>query len=318
MQSEEESEPEEDVVQLLDQAEALELIEFDPTVDHKDTWKPPQAIQAFLEKHFNRSLSEEERSAIMKDFPKPQCGIMSAPKLDEEVEEQLKMRGKDPHYGSEKSLYKLQEQVLYVAGPLTCLWSDLLNKEAKVSNEDVLQRALVLLGSVSHTISLEKRKIAWARINPQLKSLASEEYYDKRETNLFGPGFMEKASKRIEADKTIAKVVNASKGPPPAKKRKFSSDKSDFRHFFDRGASARYGSKKEKRHQPYTNFTKSQSSKYFHKPGTSQQPASKGNSPKANWHSLCQYSANHAFTLHILVYIYAQCQIFIHFLQQDA
>ena len=68
---EEESQPEDDVVQLLDQDEALELIEFDPTVDSKDTWKPPQAIQAFLEKHFNRSLSEEERSAIMKDFLKP-------------------------------------------------------------------------------------------------------------------------------------------------------------------------------------------------------------------------------------------------------
>ena len=63
---------------------------------------------------------------------------------------------------------------------------------------------------------------------------------------------MEKASKRIEADKTIAKVANAGKGPPPAKRRRFSSDKSDLRHFLDRGASARYGSKKEKRHQPYT------------------------------------------------------------------
>ena len=153
-QSEVESELEDDVVQLLDQAEALEFIEFDPTVDPKDTWKPPQAIQTFLEKHFNRQLSEEEISAIMKDFPKPQCGVTSAPNLDDEVKEQLKMQGKDPHYGSEKSLYKLQEQVLDVAGSLTCLWSDLLNKEAKVSNEDVLlllQRALVLLGSASHS-----------------------------------------------------------------------------------------------------------------------------------------------------------------------
>ena len=67
----------------------LELMEFDPTVDTKDAWKPdPQTIQAFLEKHFNRSLPEEERSAIMKAFPKSQCGVMSAPKLDEEVKEQ--------------------------------------------------------------------------------------------------------------------------------------------------------------------------------------------------------------------------------------
>ena len=187
---------ESDVVTLLDEAEALELVEFDPAVTPKNSWKPPKPIVTFLEKHFNKSLSEEERESIMKDFPKPDCGVLTAPKLDEQVKEHLKMKGKDPHFGSEKSLYKLQEQLLDVAGPLTCLWADLLNKEARVSAEDTLllmQRALVLLGSASHAISQERRKIAWTRINPKLKSLASEDY-DKRETDLFGPGFLEKAT----------------------------------------------------------------------------------------------------------------------------
>ena len=35
-------------------------------------------------------------------------------------------------------MYKLQEQMFDVAGPLTCLWVDLLNKEAHVSAEDTL------------------------------------------------------------------------------------------------------------------------------------------------------------------------------------
>ena len=48
---------------------------------------------------------------------------------------------------------------------------------------------------MSHTVSQERRKIAWSRINPQLKALATEEYI-KRESNLFGPGFLEKATKR--------------------------------------------------------------------------------------------------------------------------
>ena len=61
---------------------------------------------------------------------------------------------------------------------------------------------LVLLGSASHTVSEERRKIAWSRINPQLKALATEEY-DKRESNLFGPGFLEKATKRLEAEKGL-------------------------------------------------------------------------------------------------------------------
>ena len=35
---------EEDTVQLLDEAEALELVEFYPSMDPKDTWEPPSAM----------------------------------------------------------------------------------------------------------------------------------------------------------------------------------------------------------------------------------------------------------------------------------
>ena len=152
----------------------------------------------------------------MKDFPKPDTKAVSTPKLDEQVKEQLKKRGKDPHFGAEKSLFKIQEQLLETTGPLTCLWADLLNKEVKISHEDTLlliQRALVLLGNASHAITLERRKVAWSRINPKLKSLATEEYQE-RDANLFGPGFLEKASKRMEVDKTLEKVTKQGPSSP--------------------------------------------------------------------------------------------------------
>ena len=196
----------EDAIELLDEAEALELVEFDPSVEPKNSWEAPPSISTFLE----RTLSEEEKSAIMKDFPKPSCKVLSAPKLDEQVKDQLKKKGKDPYFGAEKSLFKIQEQLLDVAGPLTCLLVDLLNKEANVTAEDTLlliQRALSLLGSASHNITLERRKIAWSRINPKLKSLATEDY-SGREANLFGARFLEKASKRLEVEKRLAKVSN--------------------------------------------------------------------------------------------------------------
>ena len=53
-----------------------------------------------------------------------------------------------------------------VASPLTCLWADLLNKDAEMSPKDVLlliQRALVLVGSTFHAINMEWR-IAWSRL----------------------------------------------------------------------------------------------------------------------------------------------------------
>ena len=49
---------------------------------------------------------------------KPNTPVLEAPKLDEEVKEQLRNKGKDPHFGQEKFLLKLQESLLDVSGPL--------------------------------------------------------------------------------------------------------------------------------------------------------------------------------------------------------
>ena len=246
---------EEDPIHLLSDSEALELVEFDPSVTPENSWKPPAHMDQFLAKHFNRCLTDAEREAILKDFPRPDVDALQPPKLDEEVKEQLKRSGKDPHFGAEKSLYKIQGQLLDVAGPLTCLWADLLNPKARVSTENTLlliQRALVLLGSTSHSVSQERRKIAWTRINPKLKSLATEEY-EKRESNLFGPGFLEKASKRIESERTLSKVAGrGSSSDPPAKKARYANDKSDLRSFLSKGAPAPYGGRQQQCRQPYT------------------------------------------------------------------
>ena len=185
-----------DTISLLDDEEALELIEFDLKVKPAWLWEPPKAIRSFLEKHINKTLSDDEGEAIMKDFPKPSVDAVVTPKFAE----QLKNKGKNPHFGAEKALYTMHKQLLDVPGPLTCLWVDLLNKEANASLEDILllvQRALVVLGSASHSISIEHRKIVWAKMNPKLRSSGLEGYGEKG-MDFFGPGFLEKASKRLE------------------------------------------------------------------------------------------------------------------------
>ena len=265
-----------DQVELLDEAEALELVEFDPSIDPKEAWDPPKAISNFLDKHFNRSLSEAEREAIMKDFPKPKSNALSVPRLDCQIKEHLKAKGRDPHFGAEKSLFRIQESLLDIAGPLSCLWSDLLKKDAKPSNQQVLlltQRALVLVGSANHQISSERRKIAWNKINPKLRSLAEEDY-SKRENNLFGPGFLELASKRIEMDKTMSKVS----GQPPAKKFRYSNDKSDLRNFLAKGPRIQHGGRRAPKNQPYDQRFRSK--KYFQSNSQSSSQASSYQSRK--------------------------------------
>ena len=126
------------MILLLDDEESLELVQFDPMVVDATTWEDGEAINSFLEKHFSRVISTKEHEKIMGYFPKPACAVLHIPKLDEEEKKLIKQTGKDPHLWTEKALYKLQDQLLDMASPLTCLWADLLSKDAKVKAEDVI------------------------------------------------------------------------------------------------------------------------------------------------------------------------------------
>ena len=160
------------------------MVKFDPKVNSEDRWVPPKLMTTFLKKHFKRCFLADEREAILKGFPKSDCPVLEVPTLDEPVKNHLKRKGKDPHFGSKKTLYKLQGQVLDLAG---------LNADVKVKREDVLllvQRILVLLGSLTNSISQERRQILQLLLNPLIKHFyLEEEGKDKKGTTLFGGGF---------------------------------------------------------------------------------------------------------------------------------
>ena len=122
-----------DVLELLDDEEAQEFKDFNPAVNNKNDWDTGEVINAFLKKHFGKAITAEERQAIMKDFPRPSCQVVRTPKLDEGMKRQIKKAGKDPLFGQERSLFKLHDQLLDMAGPLTCLWADMANKDVKVN-----------------------------------------------------------------------------------------------------------------------------------------------------------------------------------------
>ena len=174
------------MVYLLDESETLELVQFDPTVGGDNTWEAGETINDFLQKHFKQILQPEEQEAIMRDFPKPNCQSLQVPRLNEEMKAQIMKAGK----GVERSLFKLQDLLLDVARPLTCLWADLMNKDVKVDPQDtilLIQRVLVLLGSASHSITQERQKVAWSCINPTTVYLLTEDTESERkETTLFG------------------------------------------------------------------------------------------------------------------------------------
>jgi len=87
---------------------------------------PLPSVVNYLNKYFNKSLSEIDRKAILEDHPIPDCAAVKIPKLVVEVMDHLKSKGEDPQCGTERNLYKIQEQLLEVTGPLTSLWVELL------------------------------------------------------------------------------------------------------------------------------------------------------------------------------------------------
>jgi len=91
----------EDTIEVLEEGESLELVQFDPTVKDSKKWDAGETIKKFLEKHFARTLDEKELGQIMEDFPKPDCSALCTPKLDEEVKRLIQQAGKDPHFGTE-------------------------------------------------------------------------------------------------------------------------------------------------------------------------------------------------------------------------
>jgi len=116
-----------------------------------------------------------------------------------------------------------------MAGPLICLWADLTSKDVQVKPQEIIlfvQRVLVLLGSASHS---ERRKVTWSRVNPSIVDLLPEDGEEEKESTLLGGGFLERASKRMEDEKTLAKVTESK---PPPQKRRHTQDPNDLTSFF--------------------------------------------------------------------------------------
>ena len=141
-----------------------------------------------------------------------------------------------------------------MAGLLTCLWTDLCNQDVTVKPKVVillLQRVLVILGIASHNVSQERRS-RLVTDQPATNTLPdiSEETKGK-EATLFGTGFLEKATKRLEEEKPLAKV-NRAKRHSPAKCHRQDWDPSDLHRFLESSASPRYGGRIPGRQQPYS------------------------------------------------------------------
>jgi len=91
--------------------------------------------------------------------------------------------------------------------------------------------------------------VAWSRVNPSTVGLLKEDTEDsKKENTLFGRGFLERATKRLEDEKAITKVTGNRFGTKP--QQKCQQDPNDLRYFFGE-APTRYGGGKPQHRKLY-------------------------------------------------------------------
>lgn len=189
---------------------------FDPSLDKEDKeefrFEAPDQVTAYLEKHFRRSLSKEERTAMLRKHPKPDTKAMAPPKLDQFITD---FAPKKVDKARDTALTRIQSGLLYAANPLAYLWANLVEQGLEGDSEavipvsevlDVLQRSLVLLGNACNLVSERRREIALEAIHPSLKKYAKGDF-TRAGTDLFGGKFKEELVQKVEADGALSKAV---------------------------------------------------------------------------------------------------------------
>ena len=141
---------------------------------------------------FDRRIVEDHPNWFL--YTRVQCP--SSPKLDSEMKDQLHNKGKNPQFGIERRLCRMNSGTATRSDKsLTCLWADLYKSDTMQTNEEtipLLLRMLVLVSSMNNFINVERSRTTYSRINSLLKPLA-EKKCKKREGNLFGSGCLAQA-----------------------------------------------------------------------------------------------------------------------------
>lgn len=152
-----------------------------------------------------KPLENATRQSLLGRFGLPDGDEARCPKLDGIIKGELHKEALDV----DRKLSKMQNFLLDASGPLVYALEE-LNTGENPSVESIslaVQHALVLLhvGNASCHVSVERRSKALTKLNPDLKSMAEEDF-SKAQPFLFGKGFELKAKERAEALQCLRKA----------------------------------------------------------------------------------------------------------------
>ena len=227
------------------------LASFDPSslVKTKEgTFRAPQAMEKYLNKHLKRCLSKEEREAIFKEHPKPDLDSSVPPKADRYM---IDFLGKRFPKEKDSKLSKIQAAILATIRPLTSAWQSFvdggLGQEPglMVPATEVLslvQHTLCLVGNSSELVSQIRRSKILEAGDPSWAKYGTDDFPSAK-TTLFGEEFQANLTKSMEKDSDLSKALSISrKGKkehttPSSLPSTSHSRGQKSNHFFSRGPS---------------------------------------------------------------------------------
>ena len=206
-----------DSLASLTSAEPQAKKPYDPKGDSESRslsqyhFRAPKAINEYLEQYFRQAQTDDVFKDMTTSDPRPDCDVMYVPEVEESI--QVWLGSKFSNWKSaDAHLVKLQRQVLAAAGPLTCLWDDVLSNSSEdcVPKDVVLetiQKTLVLLGDVNANVMCRRRSaILEGALEKPLASATKDVPLPEGGKFLFGENFTKNLGKKSEEQKILTKA----------------------------------------------------------------------------------------------------------------
>ena len=224
------------------------VVYFDPhsvAAEDEFTFEAHSSINEYLEEHMRHTLDKKTRGPMHRDHPIPNTPAMKPPQVDKFIKDHLASRFPAREDGD---LSRVQSALLRACGPITCMWSELIehglleDPDASINVIDVLhimQRTLVLLGNANELLSQVRRTNLLQLVNTALAKYGQETQPQAGEF-LFGSGFPTKLKSQVEADTSLTRIVASlpSQRHPYSHTRGSSSTISRTKQQFFRGSPA--------------------------------------------------------------------------------
>ena len=213
---------------------------FDP-VAKSTSWKPSSSFSKFLDTNFRRKLSYQQSLVIMDDWATPEVDALSAPKLDQQLLNQVPFKVKKFVQERDKEMFNVQRAFLNATGPL-CGLHDCIENDSAPTYEEIkvaLEQALCLLGSANTQLSILRRQRVLAAINRSRTNLA-ELPLPNAKSWLFGDDFPSLASKQAELSRGLTNNLAQTTGKSFSRRNNSSLSQSKHRDTFNKYQSTGY------------------------------------------------------------------------------